>query len=92
MTPDEVTAYQISIHAAREGGDRSGADAEESALKFQSTPPVKAATGWGDNLFDNYVFQSTPPVKAATKEEFRAAIKALFQSTPPVKAATIGRL
>ena len=24
MTPDEVTAYQISIHAAREGGDHNG--------------------------------------------------------------------
>ena len=66
MTPDEVTAYQISIHAAREGGDaihqnsfqfmrisihaaREGGDPclahlETSLGRFQSTPPVKAAT------------------------------------------------
>ena len=37
-------------------------------LGFQSTPPVKAATGIGIlGLFID-LFQSTPPVKAATPE------------------------
>ena len=47
---DEVAKYGaavavISIHAAREGGDTSGSVPSVSAEKFQSTPPVKAATG-----------------------------------------------
>ena len=34
----------ISIHAAREGGDRFSAMSTRTYRKFQSTPPVKAAT------------------------------------------------
>ena len=34
----------ISIHAAREGGDRAGEDPAYTLISFQSTPPVKAAT------------------------------------------------
>ena len=34
----------ISIHAAREGGDQKTATAASHGMKFQSTPPVKAAT------------------------------------------------
>ena len=37
----------ISIHAAREGGDFASPCHQSSVIKFQSTPPVKAATaGW----------------------------------------------
>ena len=36
----------ISIHAAREGGDLTRLKAREEAVAFQSTPPVKAATGY----------------------------------------------
>ena len=35
---------RISIHAAREGGDGEKVSAKEVITKFQSTPPVKAAT------------------------------------------------
>ena len=56
----------ISIHAAREGGDRAVECLIEFARRFQSTPPVKAAT-WAEILLpDAPKFQSTPPVKAAT--------------------------
>ena len=34
----------ISIHAAREGGDRFVTASRHGVLLFQSTPPVKAAT------------------------------------------------
>ena len=34
----------ISIHAAREGGDESHEYSPNSRIVFQSTPPVKAAT------------------------------------------------
>ena len=35
---------QISIHAAREGGDTTVGHERLAAFLFQSTPPVKAAT------------------------------------------------
>ena len=56
----------ISIHAAREGGDRREALMPDGGAVFQSTPPVKAATR-GERI-ENMIneFQSTPPVKAAT--------------------------
>ena len=34
----------ISIHAAREGGDRLSRTKRHHIPQFQSTPPVKAAT------------------------------------------------
>ena len=42
-TSQPVAVVDISIHAAREGGDEA-ADRPESWIRFQSTPPVKAAT------------------------------------------------
>ena len=41
---------RISIHAAREGGDGIVLDETEFTVRFQSTPPVKAAT---DELYIN---------------------------------------
>ena len=35
--------------------------------KFQSTPPVKAATLLIEGIVKGILFQSTPPVKAATQ-------------------------
>ena len=37
-------AHGISIHAAREGGDRRACCLDSRQPRFQSTPPVKAAT------------------------------------------------
>ena len=56
----------ISIHAAREGGDGFGFCPCRRAERFQSTPPVKAATNFGLQFVKYRKFQSTPPVKAAT--------------------------
>ena len=39
-----VCDVRISIHAAREGGDVSISGMSVPSVKFQSTPPVKAAT------------------------------------------------
>ena len=39
-----MTEWTISIHAAREGGDRLGFHGVVVIGIFQSTPPVKAAT------------------------------------------------
>ena len=57
----------ISIHAAREGGDGFGFCPCRRAERFQSTPPVKAATSSHITCPRYSVFQSTPPVKAATR-------------------------
>ena len=57
----------ISIHAAREGGDVCTVCYLSHAYRFQSTPPVKAATQVYNFLYCNLLFQSTPPVKAATQ-------------------------
>ena len=57
----------ISIHAAREGGDLVLLQHTICQYIFQSTPPVKAATSFFDDMQPEFPFQSTPPVKAATK-------------------------
>ncbi len=41
---DKMRVYIISIHAAREGGDLLRAVSDGKTSRFQSTPPVKAAT------------------------------------------------
>ena len=79
---------EISIHAAREGGD-IGFVFFAAAFPFQSTPPVKAATGQHCKDDRQTRFQSTPPVKAATRRTRHLSRSLTFQSTPPVKAATI---
>ena len=69
----------ISIHAAREGGDGDSAGCSVCPFRFQSTPPVKAATcsGWIP-CTQNGRFQSTPPVKAATPPFFVYALYVLI--------------
>ena len=62
----------ISIHAAREGGDGFGSCPCLRAERFQSTPPVKAATIRNVKIVDLWAFQSTPPVKAATEAKIKA--------------------
>ena len=88
----DLVERRISIHAAREGGDRTiSCDMLRSQI-FQSTPPVKAATIKFYLLPSlDRTFQSTPPVKAATLLFQLVAAKTVFQSTPPVKAATLNQ-
>ena len=90
-TPSEDIWGQIldiSIHAAREGGD-TGTICTELGYIIS----IHAAREGGDvcvGLFFNLAapFQSTPPVKAATLPVDSVHTAAPFQSTPPVKAAT----
>ena len=68
-TAEQAAPYdilQISIHAAREGGDGSLTPCRLESKPFQSTPPVKAATATEKQKNMITAFQSTPPVKAAT--------------------------
>ena len=88
----EIIDIDISIHAAREGGDKSSTHCLLPARPFHSTPPVKAATTMPSISSGNDLFQSTPPVKAATsKLHMYNRVQLSFQSTPPVKAATTAR-
>ena len=63
-----VSLIEISIHAAREGGDRLLRGHLATVKQFQSTPPVKAATNLKFQALCTSAFQSTPPVKAATRK------------------------
>ena len=83
----EVVVH-ISIHAAREGGDLQKSRKATRIKRFQSTPPVKAATIQIIAFVFDKTFQSTPPVKAATLFKSTHSASKSFQSTPPVKAAT----
>ena len=65
-TSQPVAIVDISIHAAREGGDAVFLPPLLSHAIFQSTPPVKAATQKYPQSLHRKGFQSTPPVKAAT--------------------------
>ena len=79
----------ISIHAAREGGDHTPTFKRLIIFKFQSTPPVKAAT----NSILLKLHVAGISIHAA-REGGDAVLsrlygeRGLFQSTPPVKAAT----
>ena len=60
-----------------------------AALTFQSTPPVRGATGFLNQYCPMCVFQSTPPVRGATLTDMSDPEKWIrFQSTPPVRGAT----
>ena len=68
---DWIERTGISIHAAREGGDHGFGLAVTPRKRFQSTPPVKAATFANPSISFSDGFQSTPPVKAATWEVYQ---------------------
>ena len=56
---------------------------------FQSTPPVRGATGIAiERSETKKEFQSTPPVRGATIYDDLTAKYSRFQSTPPVRGAT----
>ena len=79
----------ISIHAAREGGDSVAKECLQEVNKFQSTPPVKAATKAATPQKEGVYISihaareggDEPPVTSKQ-------LPFVFQSTPPVKAAT----
>ena len=82
-------AHVISIHAAREGGDRRQRVRNHWRKLFQSTPPVKAATLYAWNQYD-YVEISIHAAREGGDVfgTFTRIPDISFQSTPPVKAAT----
>ena len=61
-----VQESEISIHAAREGGD--GLQSTIDTASKISIHAAREGGDWGDSLLGRctQAFQSTPPVKAAT--------------------------
>ena len=80
---------KISIHAPREGSDADALVAIGALIGFQSTLPVRGATGVikGDGDALN-LFQSTLPVRGATVFFRGLSVSVVFQSTLPVRGAT----
>ena len=85
-----VDEYEISIHAAREGGDGElyYPDTEEIVISIHAAREGGDLRDFPKSRCKN-IFQSTPPVKAATLSSIRRMRSLAFQSTPPVKAATV---
>ena len=80
---------QISIHAAREGGDVVLCLSVTDIAIFQSTPPVKAATcrlSISDYADTISIHAAREGGDQSRQSENTARLE--FQSTPPVKAAT----
>ena len=81
---------RISIHAPREGSDTSSWKSVFPLRGFQSTLPVRGATGWEIPDPGRGRFQSTLPVRGATPPwSMPWLTSCIFQSTLPVRGATI---
>ncbi len=80
----------ISIHAPRAGSDGKSAGHHTGPPQFQSTLPVRGATGTSVSPLVNHIlFQSTLPVRGATRSgKSGLSMAARFQSTLPVRGAT----
>ncbi len=79
----------ISIHAPRAGGDDVQYIHYSLFMEFQSTPPVRGATGRrGGAAADMGDFNPRPPCGGRlVVEQINVTVKG-FQSTPPVRGAT----
>ena len=83
---------QVSIHAPRAGRDGFARSATRGRQRFQSTRPVRGATGHRDYGNGAWLwFQSTRPVRGATTLVVDTADAAEFQSTRPRPASPTWR-
>ena len=85
-----ATFDDISIHAAREGGDYCPECSRTWYDRFQSTPPVKAATktSFGTRKPHNISIHAAREGGDIVYQSLDKQQR-IFQSTPPVKAATV---
>ena len=78
----------ISIHAPRAGSDGITFITIVYMVIFQSTLPVRGATGLSAKSEEPLTFQSTLPVRGATRTRSNGYGLVRFQSTLPVRGAT----
>ena len=81
----------ISIHAPREGCDRSSSSVLSWRAEFQSTHPARGATAAAVGINAVCKFQSTHPARGATPFGRELQRWSIFQSTHPARGATLRR-
>ena len=82
----------ISIHAAGEGGDLARGLVNYLVIRFQSTPPVRAATRkLGAGVRGQAISIHAAREGGDRVRRQNAQLVNQFQSTPPVRAATPSR-
>ena len=79
---------KISIHAPHEGSDAGTDFIDVTAYGFQSTLPMRGATGMSSCFCFRLKFQSTLPMRGATFSLVMRSQIFLFQSTLPMRGAT----
>ena len=80
----------ISIHAPLAGCDATVCIYQHSWAEFQSTHPLRGATGRALIEVNRALFQSTHPLRGATPKARRICWARTFQSTHPLRGATAG--
>ena len=76
--------HGVSIHAPRAGSDLRRRPCARANAQFQSTPPVRGATGIPGDVVDKWMFQSTPPVRGATLSPgYSSSSSTSFNPRPP---------
>ena len=84
-----ASAFDVSIHAPREGRDLPGTAVPVFENEFQSTRPVKGATlGERQRLRAAQVSIHAPREGRDLPEPLEGERATVFQSTRPVKGAT----
>ncbi len=68
----QVVAVCISIHAPHAGSDLAKVTGLQCAVEFQSTLPMRGATGNSANTTSWMRFQSTLPMRGATRRRGRS--------------------
>ena len=85
-----VRSLEVSIHAARAGGDAAPAVIYWHDRLFQSTPPARAATACSRQKAEQAVSIHAARAGGDRGEPAPNCYVLLFQSTPPARAATAG--
>ena len=81
---------RVSIHAPRVGRDIDIPQGGEEDKMFQSTRPMRGATGkLHRHTGSNFMFQSTRPMRGATISSKDEPALLMFQSTRPMRGATV---
>ena len=88
-----MSIMRISIHAPREGSDRSASQLSLNRVTFQSTLPVRGATHWMPLPEPPKGISIHAPREGSDHPfPFPRSAYLQFQSTLPVRGATAGRL
>ena len=74
IVPDQRNLINISIHAPHTGRDWYRTATAPLTSPFQSTRPIRGATGEGERMLLPALFQSTRPIRGATELPLECAV------------------